>query len=205
MVASSITIDAVYLDGRVKSILANAVRMLEDGTEVKTSDNGLLEVNERWEHVKRSWNLSWSTASGFIENLFEVNRQSRGFLFISPLEDDRDTTGQAIDTGDGAETEFQLQITKTNGVHSVSRDIQYPLASTVIMYVNAVAKTPGVDFTFSTTTGVVTFAVAPPNGHAITADFSYAWPVHFSSNTISTTLLQTDHKEVRSVQIEEIF
>jgi hypothetical protein len=38
-----------------------------------------------------------------------------------------------------------------------------------------------------------------------TADFLAAWPVMFNSKTISTSWLETDHVEVRSAQIEEIF
>jgi uncharacterized protein (TIGR02217 family) len=219
VVASSITVDAIYLDGRVSSVLGNSIWGLEDDTVVKTSDNGLVETNERWDRVKHNWNLSWSTASSFIENLFKVNRQSRGFLFISPRSDDRKTTAQAcrntvtgLGSGDGSTKTFQLQLTDSTTAHSVTHDVNYPLASpnlgvdsAVVMYVAGVAKVLGSDFTFSSTTGIVTFTSAPANAAAITADFSYAWPVRFTSSTISATLLQLDQVEVRSVQIEEIF
>lgn len=212
MVASSITVDAVYLDGRQKAILVNAVRSLEDGTDVKDgTDNGLVEVNERWDHVKRSWNLSYSTDSSFVENLFEVQRQSHGFLFVSPLEDDGYAEGESVGTGDGSTTEFQLTITKStlhldlSVARSVTRKIEYPLPNSVVMYVDGIEKAPVTDYTYSTTTGVVTFVVAPAAGKPVTADFSYAWPVRFTSKILNTTLLEVDHKECRSVQIEEIF
>lgn len=218
MVASSITIDAVYLDGRVRNVLGNSVWGLEDDTVVKVSDNGLVETNERWDRVKHNWTLSWSTATSVIENLFKVNRQSRGFLFISPRSDDRVTMAQTcrntvtgLGTGNGSATTFQLQLTDSTTAHSVTRDVNYPLVSpnlgsdsTVVMYVAGVAKTLGADFTVNSTTGIVTFTAAPSNGAAITADFSYAWPVRFTSSAISTTMLQLDQAEVRSVAIEEI-
>lgn len=219
MVASSITIDAVYLDGRIKSVLQNSVWTLEDDTVVKISDNGLVEANERWDRVKRGWGLSWSTGTSFIENLFKVCRQSRGFLFISPRDDDRKTTGQACrntvtgtGTGDGSTTTFQLQWTDSTTAHSVTHDVNYPLVSpnlgndaAIVVYVAGVAKTLGVHFTVSSTTGIVTFSAAPANAAAITADYSRAWAARFTSNTISTTLLQVDQAEARSIQIEEIF
>jgi len=71
--------------------------------------------------------------------------------------------------------------------------------------VAGVAKALGTDFTVNATTGVVTFTVAPANAAAITADFSFAWPVMFSSATISTTWLQVDNVEARSVAVDELF
>lgn len=208
MVASTITIDAVYLDGDVKNVLVNSVGTMEDNTNVFTSDNGLVATNERWDRVKRAWNLSWSSASSYVENLFEVCRNSRGFLFVSPRDAERIATAQVmrntvtgLGVGDGSTTTFQLQVTNTTGVHSVTRDVNYPLTATLTAYKDGVAATA----TFSTTTGIVTYAVAPANGVVPTATFQYAWPVMFTSKSLSTTWLEVDNVEVRSAQIEEIF
>ena len=221
MVASSITIDAVYLDGRRSSVLGGAVSTLEDNTVVVTSDNGLVTTNERWDRCKQLWQLSWSTASVYIEALFKVCRNSRGFLFISPRASERDYTGQllrntvtGLNLGDGSTTTFQLQVIDSTAAHSVVRDVNYPLngsqtdiagnafTSTVTTYKNGVSATLS---SVNLTTGVVTFSTAPGAGVVPTADFSEARPVMFTSKTISTTWLETDHVEVRSGQIEEIF
>ncbi len=220
MVASSITIDAIYLDGRVSNALINSVGSMEDNTDVKVSDNGLVDVNERWDRVKQRWSLSWGPASSTIEGLFKVNRRSRGFLWISPRDDERVFTGQllrntatGLNTGDGSTTTFQLQAIDSTTAHSVVRDVNYPLngtqtditgesfASLFTAYKNGVSASA----TVSLTTGIVTFSSAPGNGVVPTADFLAAWPVMFSSTTISTTWLQADQVEVRSVDIEEIF
>lgn len=209
MVASPITVDAVYLDGTVKNVLANSVGTLEDNTVVVTSDDGLVSTNERWDRVKRAWNLSWSVASSYVENLFKVNRTSRGFLFVSPRDAERVATAQACRntvtgaaTGDGTTTTFQLQITDETAAHAVTWDVNYPLTGTVVGYKGGVAATlAGVNLT----TGVITFGTAPGAGVAVTADFEYALPVMFISKSISTTWLEVDHVEVRSAQIEEIF
>lgn len=119
MVASSITIDAIYLDGRHSPVLGNSSGMLEDNTVVVTSDSGLVATNERWDRVKQLWTLSWSTATVSVEVLYKVNRSSRGFLFISPRDAERVYTGQllrntvtGLNTGDGSTTTFQLQVTR---------------------------------------------------------------------------------------------
>ncbi len=221
MVASSITIDAVYLDGRRSSVLGGAVSTLEDNTIIVTSDDGLVTTNERWDRVKQLWQLSWSTASTYVEALYKVNRTSRGFLFISPRASERDHTGQllrntatGLNTGDGTTTTFQLQVIDSTSAHSVTRDVNYPLygsqtdiagntfSTSLTAYKNGVSATvSGV----SLTTGVVTFGTAPGNDVVPTADFSEARPVMFTSKSLSTTWLETDHVEVRSGQIEEVF
>jgi uncharacterized protein (TIGR02217 family) len=208
MVASSIPIDAVYLDGTVENVLGNAVSTIEDNTAVVTTDNGLVNPHERWDRVKNSWNLSWGPSSSYVQNLFTVCRTSRGFLLVSPLAYERVATGQllrntvtGLNLGDGSTTTFQLQVISSTTAHSVVRDVSYPLTGTLVAYKNGVSATATVNLT----TGVVTFGSAPGSGVVPTADFQYAWPVKFTSTSISTTWLETDHVEVRSAQIEEIF
>jgi uncharacterized protein (TIGR02217 family) len=220
MVASSITIDAIYLDGRRSPVLGNSTGTLEDNTVVVTSDNGLVATNERWDRVKQLWGLSWSTATSSIETLYKVNRSSRGFLFISPRDSERVYIGQllrntitGLNTGDGSTTTFQLQVIDSTTAHSVTRDVNYPLSgsqtditgatftSAFTAYKNGVSATA----TVNVITGIVTFSTAPGNGVVPTADFLAAWPVIFTSKTLSTTWLETDHVEARSAQIEEIF
>jgi uncharacterized protein (TIGR02217 family) len=221
MVASSITVDAIYLDARRRSyVLTNSSGTLEDNTSVVTLDSGLVVTNERWGRVKHLWSLSWSVDSGYIETLYKVNRSARGFLFISPRDSECVHTGQllrntvtGLNTGDGSTTTFQLQVIDSTTAHSVTRDVNYPLSGTqtditgasfssvFTAYKNGVSATA----TVSTTTGIVTFSTAPGNGVVPTADFLEARPVLFSSKSLSTTWLEADQVEVRSAQIEEIF
>jgi uncharacterized protein (TIGR02217 family) len=217
MVASTgITIENIYLDGRERSILSGGVSSLEDDTDVHISENRTTSTNARSHRIRFKWQLSWSTASEFITNLFEIVRNERGFIFISPIDSERVVTAAPLKntvtglyTGDGVTTTFQLQrqksLTKDIGGGSITSDafdINYPLASTVTVYVNGVsASISG----FSQTTGIVTMSAAPANGAAMTATFQHGWAAMFSSQTISRTLLQSDQTEVRSAQIEEIF
>jgi uncharacterized protein (TIGR02217 family) len=215
MVASSITILPIYLDGRSKNVLSGGVSTLEDDTAVNKSDSRTVTTNERSDRVQQSWQLSWSVASNFIVQLFRVCRNSKGFLFISPLDEEREAIGQflrntvtGLNEGDGSTTTFQLQyavsLTYDIGVGSASTDavdVNYPISGTVVAYKNGVSATLS---NVNLTTGVVTFTTAPGNGVVTTADYERAIPVMFTSKSIGRTLIQSDHTEVRSAQIEEI-
>jgi uncharacterized protein (TIGR02217 family) len=216
MVASTITIRPVYLDGREQTVLAGGTSMIEDNSVIhRSEDSGTVSTTERSDRVRRSWQLSWHRDSAEIANYFEVFRNSLGFLFISPIDDERVLTGMPLrntvtgnNTGDGSTTTFQLrhQITLDYDVGAGSSssdayDVNYPLAGTVTAYANG---TPVTISSISLTTGVVTLNAAPSGGAVMTADLSRAFPVLFTSRSISRTLLQVDRTELRSVQIEEI-
>lgn len=221
MAESAITIDQVYLDGRVIDVLTNAVSTLEANDAVVSADNGLVSVNERWDRAKQSWTLSWGPHSLTIKRLFKVNRTARGFLFVSPVDDERIAIGQllrntvtGLNVGDGSTTTFQLQIIDSTSASSVTMDVNYPLygSQTDIegnsFSTSLTAYNDGVSVPVSAvnlTTGVLTFTTAPGVGVIPTADFQYAWPAKFTSKTISTTWMTREVFQVRSAQIEEIF
>lgn len=203
-------IDPVYLNANV---LAGAVRRLEDKASVVEGDNGILESNARWDHRRRSWVLSWALEdTDEVEHLFDVNGNSAGFLFVADeFGQDGDWKGedQFIGEGDGSTTTFQLIFTAAtyttdsppSVVRESTRDINYPLADTVVMYKD---NTPTTAFSVNYSTGVVTFTSPPANGVIITADYRYAWPVRFVSETFDSTV-NVNAKEIRSITIEEVF
>jgi uncharacterized protein (TIGR02217 family) len=88
-------------------------------------------------------------------------------------------TDQTIGTGDDDTTQFQLKKTYSSGSESLERVIEKPVAGTVVVAVNGVSQSEGSDFTVNATTGVVTFAVAPTAGHAVTAGFEFDVPVRY--------------------------
>lgn len=96
---------------------------------------------------------------------------------------------QAIGTGDAATTAFQLVKTySVSGGTPFSRPIKFPIAGSVVVAVNGAAKTEGVDFTVSATTGIVTFTVAPGAGLAVTAGFRFRVPVRFDIDELDTAI-----------------
>jgi uncharacterized protein (TIGR02217 family) len=224
MVASSITIVPIYLDcspgGRFA--LSGGVSTLEDDTVVHESDNRTVSTNERSERALQIWQITFkdipaeSEDAQFLWELYRVCRLSKGFLFISPKEEERVAEGQplkntvtGLNTGNGSATTFQLQyaLELDHDIGSGSSeidtfDVNYPiLGSTVTVYANG---SPVTVSGFSATTGIVTLSAAPANGAVMTADYERAIPVRFTSATLSRTLLEASHSEARSVQFKEI-
>lgn len=204
-------IDAVYLNA---DVLSGAVRRLEDKASIVESDNGIPEANPRWDHRRRSWVLSWALEdTDEVENLFDVNGNSAGFLFVADkFGSDSDWIGedQEIGVGDGTTTNFQLTFTAatyntTNSPPTViresTRDVHYPISGSVVIYLNGISTGA---FTVNTSTGVVAMTSPPANGVVVTADYEYAWPVRFVSETFASTV-NVNAKEVRSITIEEVF
>ena len=62
----------------------------------------------------------------------------------------------------------------------MSRKIIKPVPATVNVYKNGVLQVSGV--TVNTTTGIVTFSVAPAGGVVITADFQFDVPCRFDND-----------------------
>lgn len=78
-------------------------------------------------------------------------------------------------TGTGALLTFQLQktYTVTSPLTAYVRTVTKPVSGTVRMYVNgSEVLSPG-NWSVSTTTGVVTFVVAPTNTHTVKATFEF--------------------------------
>lgn len=88
--------------------------------------------------------------------------------------------GQPIATGDGATLIFQLIRT----IGGFTEAIQAPYTTPPpLVYDNGAPLVYGVDYTVDTF-GRIIFAAPPAMGHAITADFSYYWPVRFDEDNL---------------------
>jgi len=94
-------------------------------------------------------------------------------------------TDQAIGTGDGATTVFQLVKAYPSGAQSWTRTISKPVASSVIIALGGTVQSTG--WSVDTTTGIVTFTAAPANGAAITAGFEFDVPVRFDTDRLDVT------------------
>lgn len=95
-------------------------------------------------------------------------------------------TNQNIGTGTGAAVAFALRKFYVSGAQSWARPIAKPVAGTVLIAINGVNQPSG--WTVDTTTGIVTFSVAPANGAAITAGFEFDVPVRFDNDELPVTL-----------------
>jgi uncharacterized protein (TIGR02217 family) len=98
------------------------------------------------------------------------------FLFDDPT--DNATANQLIGTGNGSTTDFQL-------VRTFGAFVEPVYAPHVVsaIYDNGVIVNP-VNYTVSTTTGIVTFTSAPANTHVITGNFTYYFRCRFSDDRV---------------------
>jgi uncharacterized protein (TIGR02217 family) len=92
---------------------------------------------------------------------------------------------QAIGTGDGMTTAFQLAKAYISGAQSWTRSITKPVAGTATVSIDGVVQAS--DWSVDTTTGLVTFATAPANGATITAGFDFDVPVRFDTDRLDVT------------------
>lgn len=94
-------------------------------------------------------------------------------------------TNQAIGSGDGTTTTFQLIRTSGGFVESIQSPYIYPAAGYPIVKLNGVTKAYSTDYTVNNV-GQIIFPVAPPNSPptAITATYSYYWAVRFEDDDL---------------------
>lgn len=96
-----------------------------------------------------------------------------------------------LGTGNGSDQTFQLsKLYDGTGPAPYSRPITLPVAGTVKAAINGVETT---DFTVDTTTGIVTFNVAPGNGLAVQGGCEFDVPVRFGERTEEWMAATHDH------------
>jgi uncharacterized protein (TIGR02217 family) len=66
-------------------------------------------------------------------------------------------TATGLGTGDGTTATFQMQITRSLGGLSGSKNVLHPITGTVTVYVGGVTQVLTTAYTFSTATGIITF------------------------------------------------
>lgn len=162
----------------------------EFNTTIGSSTSGYEKRNQNWEEPLRSWVVGHvidGTAKLKELLAFYIARRGRAysFLFRDWLDYSvSDSTEGAMGTGNGSNLVFQLKKTYTDSVRTTVRNIVKPKTSTVKVFVNGVEKTLTTHYTFSSSTGVVTFTPgnAPPNGHAVHWTGEFYIPVRFDSD-----------------------
>lgn len=159
------------------------------GSEVVESLSGketsiAYQANPRWEWELRYDFLRSAPSKLELQTLSGFFNQMRGrftpFLFEDV--DDKSATDQLIGSGNGARTQYQL-------VREWGGFIEPVLAPNAIsgVFLDGVLVSP-TDYTVSPygddEPGVVTFNAPPANGKAITATFTFYWPVRFADDAL---------------------
>src|SRR5262245_9136307 len=147
------TIDEIQLDPKYSWGARGGPGFKTTVTETRA---GKEQRNQDWSKARGRWDISHTVKSStdfaaLLTFFYGRRGRARGFRF----KDFMDYTGadQAIGTGDGVTTTFQLVKVYADSVNSYTRTIYKPVASTDVIKVAGVTKTRGVDYTIATTTG----------------------------------------------------
>lgn len=183
-------------------------------TDIVTLGSGREHRNARWAESRRRYDagLGVRTLDALHAVLvFFEERRGRlvGFRFRDRA-DDRSCApsgtpaagDQALGTGDGATATFALAKTYGSGFAPYRRPIVKPEPGTVRVAVGGSELSAG--FTCDPSTGLVTFAVPPPAGAAVTAGFRFDVPVRFDTDALEIDLSAFAAGQIPSVPLVEI-
>ena len=158
-------------------------------THVFDCNGGLEQRNCMWTRAQHVYDVGLGIrdqADMVTAREFFVVIQGRKNSFRYKDWNDYQLTSEQIGTGTGSLTTFQITKTYTTGSYTHVRDILKPVASGLLVYVNDVLQTITTDYTVDTTTGVITFVVAPGNGLSVKVTGTFDVPVRFSIDAMSS-------------------
>jgi uncharacterized protein (TIGR02217 family) len=188
----------------------------ERRTEIVTLGSGREERNSPWAMSRRRYNAGLGLKK--LDDIHEVisffearHGRLHGFRWhdrgdwksgapgvdVTPLD-------QTLGTGDGERTAFQLVKSYVSGGASYMREIAKPVAGSVRIATGGAAMEEGEDFALDHAAGMVTFAVAPGEGVAVTAGFEFDVPVRFDTDFLDIGLGAFEAGSVPDIPVIEI-
>ncbi|MCB1541228.1 MAG: DUF2460 domain-containing protein [Rhodoblastus sp.] len=182
----------------------------ERRTDVVTLGSNRERRNARWARSRRRWEAGYGVKTfADLADIVDFFEERRGRLYGFRWRDRADhssappgqapTAGdQAIGQGDGARTAFQLVKTYGGAFAPYARDISKPVAGSLRVAVAGGELAPP-QFSLDAATGVVTLAIAPAAGAAVTAGFLFDTPARFD-----TDFLDIDHTGFETGEIPKI-
>ena len=190
----------------------------ERRTDIVLLGSGHEERNARWADSRRRYDAGTGVHSlADLHTLIAFFEERRGRLYGFRWRDRGDfkscapnqtpaATDQAIGTGDGTKTAFQLTRAYGSAFDPYQRAIAKPVAGSVRVAVDGTDQTEGTDFSVDAASGIVTFTpgAVPGNGTAITAGFAFDVPVRFDTDRLNINLASFEAGEVPNVPVVEI-
>lgn len=167
-------------------------------TDVIEVDGGHEYRNARWPTGRHMYNALYgvktqSDLDDLIEFFHAVQGKTHGFRWKDWLDykscQSMETISyddQNIGTGDGSTKTFQLRKSYTQSTLTTYRNIKKPVSGTVRVGVNGVEQMSG--WSVDTTTGIVTFTVAPTNTHEVVAGFEFRVPCRMGVDQLNITV-----------------
>ncbi|PWW02219.1 uncharacterized protein (TIGR02217 family) [Hoeflea marina] len=184
-------------------------------TDIVALSNGGEHRNARWADARRRYDVG--TGLRAVEDLyaliafFEARRgQLFGFRFRDPIDHASAGYGQAIaagdqaiGTGDGARTVFELLKAYGDPGGSTVRRIAKPVAGSVRVAVGGLALPDGA-YAVDAASGLVTLAEAPAPGVGVSAGYEFDIPVRFDTDRVEINLAAFRAGSAPSVPLVEI-
>ena len=190
----------------------------ERRTDIVVLGSGHEERNARWSDSRRNYNAGYGVKS--LDDLYKVIgffEERRGRLHGFRWRDASDwkscspqgtpsALDQVIGVGDGVKREFQLVKTYGGTFAPWHRNITKPIADSVVVAVDGVAKIEGTEFEVDENSGVVSFALDEVPGPAaiITAGFVFDVPVRFDTDRLEINLQGFRHGAIPNIPLIEI-
>ena len=186
----------------------------ERRTQIVELASGDEERNASWANSRRRYDVAYGIRRAddlaAVVAFFEArNGRLHGFRFKDWADyksgqpsGTPSPTDQAIGTGDGTTTTFQLVKRYSSGSQTWTRAIAKPVAGTVRIALDGTEQAGG--WSIDTTSGLVSFDTAPASGVAVTAGFEFDVPVRFDSDTLDVTLDIERLGSITSIPLLEI-
>lgn len=172
------------------------IKRFKWATNVVRYSNGQEQRNQHMSRPLREWDVNWDILDETTRNkLIEFHTRVRGAYDVFMYSDRDDYTCSLAEcsiVAIAAQVEFQLKkryyYGETEFVDENKTRITPHSASTpVVVEVDSVTKTEGVDFTINDNTGILDFTLmgAPGAGAVITASYNFYFPVRFQDDTLT--------------------
>jgi uncharacterized protein (TIGR02217 family) len=189
----------------------------ERRTDVVVLGSGAEERNSRWADSRRTYNAGYGVRT--LDDLHAVIaffEERRGKLHGFRWHDAADFKScaperaptmldQALGTGDGTRSRFDLQKKYGTTFAPYMRRITKPVAGTVLVAVNGTLAAPA-HHIVDTTTGTIIFQPGhiPAAGATITAGFQFDVPVRFDTDKLEINLSGFRSGAIPSIPLIEI-
>lgn len=183
-------------------------------TQVVSLKSGFEERNQAWKHSRRKYDAaSGIRGISHLHDVLDFWEARRGRLYGFRWKDwldykssrgrnEPDDTDVILDTGDGATTTFQLAKRYEDAGEEYARPITKPVAGTVLVSLDNVSQASG--WSVDTTTGIVTFDVAPGVGVVVRAGFEFDVPVRFDDDELSLSADAFQAGSIPTINVIEI-
>ncbi|WP_299131228.1 DUF2460 domain-containing protein [uncultured Amaricoccus sp.] len=183
-------------------------------TQIVTLASGDEERNADWADSRRSYDVAFGVRRAddlaAVTAFFEArNGRLHTFRFKDwadykscPPSATPAATDQVIGTGDGSRVAFQLRKAYASGGETWWRTVTKPRATTVLIALAGVPQASG--WSFSGSTGVVTFVAAPGAGVAVAAGFEFDVHARFDTDQLDLTLDIERLGSITSIPVIEV-